>query len=67
MFMVFLAKGLPLINLLNAPFIAAEVLNVLVGSFGVIAVAPCTVAIAALLYRGRPAISPPGSGAAVID
>ena len=53
MFMVFLAKGLALANLLNAPFVAAEVLNILVGSFGVIAVAPCTVAISALLYRGR--------------
>ncbi len=50
MFMVFLAKGLPPANLLNAPFVAAEVLNILVGSFGVIAVAPCTVAISALLY-----------------
>ena len=53
MFMVFLAKGLPPANLLNAPFVAAEILNILVGSFGVIAVAPCTVAIAALLYRDR--------------
>lgn len=53
MFMVFLAKGLAPANLLNAPFVAAEVLNILVGSFGVIAVAPCTVVIAALLYRHR--------------
>lgn len=53
MFMVFLAKGLPAANLLNAPFVAAEILNILVGSFGVIAVAPCTVVIAALLYRSR--------------
>jgi uncharacterized membrane protein len=51
MFMVFIAKGLPPANLLNAPFVAAEVLNILVGSFGVIAVAPLTVAIAGLLYR----------------
>jgi uncharacterized membrane protein len=51
MFMVFLAKGLPAENLLNAPFVAAEVLNILVGSFGVIAVAPFTVAVAGLLYR----------------
>lgn len=51
MFMVFLAKGLPAANLLNAPFVAAEVLNILVGSFGVIAVAPVTVAVAGLLYR----------------
>jgi uncharacterized membrane protein len=53
MFMVFLAKGLPASNLLNAPFVAAEVLNILVGSFGVVAVAPCTVAISALLYRKK--------------
>jgi uncharacterized membrane protein len=51
MFMVFLAKGLPAANLLNAPFVAAEVLNILVGSFGVVAVAPFTAAISALLYR----------------
>ena len=50
MFMVFIAKGLAPANLLNAPFVSAEVLNILVGSFGVIAVAPCTVLIAALLY-----------------
>ncbi|MBN1904770.1 MAG: YibE/F family protein [Deltaproteobacteria bacterium] len=51
MFMIFLAKGLPATNLLNAPFVAAEVLNILVGSFGVIAVSPVTVAVAGLLYR----------------
>lgn len=53
MFMVFIAKGLSAENLLNAPFVAAEVLNILVGSFGVVAVAPCTVAISALVYRDR--------------
>ena len=53
MFMVFIAKGLAPANLLNAPFVSAEVLNILVGSFGVIAVAPCTVLIAALLYDTR--------------
>lgn len=59
MFMVFLAKGLPAANLLNAPFVAAEVLNILVGSFGVIAVAPVTVLVAGLLYRfGGPNGSP---------
>lgn len=51
MFMVFLAKGLAPANLLNAPFVAAEVLNILVGSFGVIAVAPCTVLISAFIYH----------------
>lgn len=51
MFMVFIAKGLPAANLLNAPFVAAEVLNILVGSFGLITVAPFTVLISGLLYR----------------
>jgi uncharacterized membrane protein len=67
MFMVFLAKGLPPANLLNAPFVAAEVLNILVGSFGVIAVAPCTVVIAALLYRNRPAALSPAASQPAFD
>ncbi|MBN2403254.1 MAG: YibE/F family protein, partial [Spirochaetes bacterium] len=53
MFMIFLAKGLPAENLLNAPFVAAEVLNILVGSFGVVTVAPFTVLVAGMLYRHR--------------
>ena len=51
MFMVFLAKGLPVYNLLNAPFIAAEILNILVGSFGVITVAPLTALVSAGVYH----------------
>ena len=54
MFMVFLAKGLPAENLLNAPFVAAEILNILVGSFGVVTVAPFTAIVSAFLYRTRP-------------
>lgn len=53
MFMLFLAKGLPLRNILNAPFVAAEILNTLVGSFGVVTVAPLTAVIAGLVYRGK--------------
>jgi len=52
MFMFFLAKGLPLRNILNAPFVAAEILNTLVGSFGVVTVAPLTAVIAGFIYRG---------------
>ncbi|TCT18864.1 YibE/F family protein [Thiobaca trueperi] len=51
MFLLFMAKGLPAANILNAPFVAAEVLNILVGSFGLITVAPFTALVAALLYR----------------
>ncbi|WP_084516749.1 YibE/F family protein [Desulfatiglans anilini] len=51
MFLLFMAKGLPAVNILNAPFVAAEVLNILVGSFGLVTVAPLTAFCAALLYR----------------
>jgi uncharacterized membrane protein len=51
MFLLFMAKGLPAANILNAPFIAAEVLNILVGSFGLVTVAPLTAVVAGLLYR----------------
>jgi uncharacterized membrane protein len=51
MFMLFMIKGLPAANILNAPFVAAEILNILVGSFGLVTVAPFTAAVAGLLYR----------------
>jgi uncharacterized membrane protein len=51
-----MAKGLPAANILNAPFVAAEILNILVGSFGLVTVAPFTAIVAGLLYRfGRQA------------
>jgi uncharacterized membrane protein len=50
MFLLFMAKGLLVQNLLNAPFVAAEVLNILVGSFGLVTVAPFTALIAGILY-----------------
>jgi uncharacterized membrane protein len=53
MFLLFMAKGLPAQNLLNAPFVAAEILNILVGSFGLVTVAPFTVLVSGLLYRDR--------------
>ena len=53
MFLLFMAKGLPAENILNAPFVAAETLNILVGSFGLITVAPFTAVVAGLLYRAN--------------
>ncbi len=53
MFLLFMAKGLPVENILNAPFVAAEVLNILVGSFGLVTVAPFTALVAGFLYRGQ--------------
>lgn len=54
MFLLFMAKGLPAANILNAPFLAAEILNILVGSFGLVTVAPFTVLVAGLLYHFQP-------------
>ncbi len=51
MFLLFISKGLPVANILNAPFVAAEVLNILVGSFGLVTVAPFTALVAGLLFR----------------
>ncbi|MCJ8500265.1 YibE/F family protein [Desulfatitalea alkaliphila] len=51
LFLLFMAKGLAPANLLNAPFVAAEVLNILVGSFGLVTVAPFTVVVSGLLFR----------------
>lgn len=53
MFMLVIAKGLPLVNILNAPFVAAEILNILVGSFGLVTVAPFTALVAGLLHHRR--------------
>ncbi len=51
MFLLFMAKGLPAVNILNAPFVAAEILNILVGSFGLVTVAPFTALVSGILYH----------------
>jgi uncharacterized membrane protein len=53
--MVFMGQGMPIANILNINYIAAEVLNTLVGSFGLVTVAPFTALVGALIYgRARP-------------
>ncbi|HWQ61396.1 MAG TPA: YibE/F family protein [Negativicutes bacterium] len=47
--MVFIAQGTPVVNILNLTYIAAEILHTLVGSFGVILVAPFTAVLAGWL------------------
>lgn len=53
MLMHFMSQGLSLAQILNRNFVAAEVLNILVGSFGLVAVAPFTALTGALLYTDR--------------
>lgn len=47
--MVFLAQGTPVANILNLTYVAAEILHTLVGSFGVVLVAPFTAILAGYL------------------
>ncbi len=49
-FMVFMAKGTPLISILNTNYIAAEILHTLVGSFGLVLVAPLTAIVGGFIY-----------------
>lgn len=42
MLMVFIAQGTPIVNVMNIQYVAAEALHTLVGSFGLVLVAPLT-------------------------
>lgn len=48
--MVFAAQGTPLINILNITYVAAEILHTLVGSFGLIMVAPFTAIVSGFIF-----------------
>lgn len=54
--MVFMAQGTPLSNILNYKYVAAELLHTVIGSFGLVTVAPFTALCAGLLladFDGR--------------
>ena len=50
--MVFMAQGTPALNILNLNYVSAEILHTLVGSFGLVTVAPLTAFVGSfiLLY-----------------
>jgi uncharacterized membrane protein len=50
MLMVFLAQGTPMVAIFNLTYVSAEILHTLVGSFGLVLVAPFTAVIAGLVY-----------------
>ena len=56
--MVFMAQGTPLVNIFNYKYVASELLQTLVGCFGLVMVAPFT-AIAAGFLLTRPGAMPP--------
>ena len=51
--MVFMAQGVPVENLLNLNYVSAEILHTLVGSFGLVSVAPFTALVGAFVYTRR--------------
>lgn len=52
--MVFMAQGTPIYNILNYKYVSAEILHTIVGSFGLVAVAPFTALMSGcLLVRKR--------------
>lgn len=51
--MVFMAQGVPMANVFNMNHVAAEVLNTVVGSFGLVLVAPFTALTGAWLMSAR--------------
>ena len=59
--MVFMAQGTPPVNILNTNYVAAEILRTLVGSFGLVTVAPFTALVGGLLYVVRRPQSEPAS------
>ena len=56
--MVFMAQGTPLYNILNYKYVAAELIHTVIGSFGLVTVAPFTALCAGLLLTGRRAGAP---------
>lgn len=49
--MVFIAQGVPVANILNIQYVSAEILHTLVGSFGLVLVAPATAIIGGVMLR----------------
>lgn len=52
-FMSFMAKGTPVITIFNTNYIAAEILNTLVGSFGLVLVAPVTAIVGGYIFTKK--------------
>lgn len=51
--MTFIAQGTPIVNILNMKYISAEILHTIVGSFGLVMVAPFTVLVGSFIYTKK--------------
>lgn len=59
--MVFMAQGTPIINILNLKYVSSEILHTLIGSFGLVTVAPFTAIASGVLLTGKNEIKNIGS------
>ena len=59
--MVFMAQGTPIINILNLKYVSSEILHTLIGSFGLVTVAPFTAIASGVLLAGKNEIKNIGS------
>jgi uncharacterized membrane protein len=50
--MLFMGQGVPMVNMLSINYVSAEILKTMVGSFGLVTVAPFTALMAGLLFVG---------------
>lgn len=50
--MVFMAQGTPMINMINLKYVSSEILHTLIGSFGLLTVAPFTALTSGLFMGG---------------
>lgn len=55
--MVFMAQGVPLASICNLNYVAGEIMNTLIGSFGLVTVAPFTALVGAFVFTRRPALA----------
>jgi uncharacterized membrane protein len=53
MLMLFMGQGIPNATIINMNYVAAEVLHTIVGSFGLVLVAPITAIAGTILYIPR--------------
>lgn len=51
--MTFMAQGTPMDNILNYKYVSAEILDTIIGSFGLVTVAPFTALTSGLLLTGK--------------
>jgi uncharacterized membrane protein len=58
--MAFMAQGVPIANLFNLIYVAAEVLKTIVGSFGLVMVAPFTALIGGFVFAKQTGVKKKG-------